>query len=129
MRAVDGVWWSSKERLPEKSLVRRRYFDVDTEVEPWLIPDRFASPELRAQLAGSCGEKPEPYVVVVPRSIGDVPIDDLVTFEVVPEARVAKNDIFQRKGGVVTQLDFPDLSMDARKLNQADFGQRAHLPD
>jgi hypothetical protein len=129
VRSVDGVWWSSKRRLPEKELVQRRYFDVDTDVEPWLLPQRYASPQLRTQLAEVCGEDPEPHVVVVPRSIGDVEIDDLITFEVIPESRVAKNDIFRQMGRVVTQLDFPEVSLDAREQNRVEFGQRAHLPD
>jgi hypothetical protein len=129
VRAVDGVWWTSELRLPDDALVQRRYFDVDTDVEPWLLPDRQATPQLRTQLADTCGENPDPYVVVVPDRIGDVAIDDIITFEVVPESKVAKNEIFRSMGDVVTHRDFPELSLAAQKQNQAEFGLRAHLPD
>lgn len=129
VQAVDHVWWDSDERLPAKGLVRRRYMDTDTELEPWLLPDRLVSPELRASLTKQCGENPRSEVMRIPFSFGDVAFGELLTLEITVDRRLSKQPIFRSLGRPVNQDDFPVLLEGIRAQNRAEFGQRADRPD
>lgn len=37
--AVDGRWWSSAEKLPNKDLLQRRSFDIGPTIAPWRVAD------------------------------------------------------------------------------------------
>jgi hypothetical protein len=129
VKAVDQVWWDSQERLPDPALVLRRYLDADTELEPWLLPEKYASPKLKADLAKQCGENPRPRVIHIPDSIDGVRFDEIATMEIVVEGRIAPHPIFQKLGRRITHHDFPVLLEDIRAQNHAEFGVRADLPD
>jgi hypothetical protein len=129
VQAVDKLWWDSDERLPDKHLVQRRYIDIDTELEPWLLPEALISEDLRASLEKQCGETANPLTIRIPDSAANVVFDDFVTFQIDPEKRVLKAPIFDVVGSRITQHDFPRLMEDIRRQNRAEFGQRADLPD
>ena len=129
VQAVDQVWWDSDERLPDKGLVRRRYMDTGNELKPWLLPDRYASPELRASLAKQCGDDPSPKIIRVPDSLGGVAFRDHLTLEIRVDDRLAKVPAFRALGRPVNQDDFPVLLDGIREQNRAEFGLRADRPD
>ena len=129
VHAVDQVWWNSEERLPEKSLVMRRYLNTGNELEPWLLPRQYASAELRASLNEACGPNPKPTVIHIPYEAEGVPFSEFMTLEIQVEDRLAKQSIFQSMGGRVSQNDFPYLLDRIRVQNREEFGLRADLPD
>lgn len=129
VQAADQVWWDSAAKLPENALVRRRYLDIDTDLEAWLLPDRLASPELRAELAAQCGENPQPARIHIPDSLGGVPFEQLVSLEITPTGQTAEQPIFRGMTFPITQADFPRLMEDVTASTLALFGSRANLPD
>ncbi|MDG2335500.1 MAG: DUF4056 domain-containing protein [Myxococcota bacterium] len=129
VQAVDQVWWDSQARLPDNSLVRRRYLDTNTTLEAWLVPDRLASPSLRAELAQECGSDPQPMVYRIPEELGGYPLSSFATLEITPHGFPAEQPIFQVLGPTVTPEDFPRIMDDVRQQTQAALGARAHLPD
>lgn len=127
--AVDDFWWDSTASLPDNALVRRRYLDTDTELEAWLLPDRLATPELRARLAEQCGESPEPAVVRVADSLGGVPFGELATLEIMPAGKPAEQPIFRTMSLPITQDDFPRLMAEITAEIHAQLGPDADRPD
>lgn len=129
VRAADQVWWDSGAKLPDNALVRRRYLDIDTDLEAWLLPDALASPELRARLAEQCGSDPQPARIHIPDSIGGVPFNTLATLEITPTGQTAEQKIFRTMAFPITQDDFPRLMADVTASTHALFGPRADRPD
>jgi len=129
VRAVDRFWWDSKERLPETSLVRRRYLDVLGDVEPWLLPAERITPEMKAELARVCGENPQPERIHIPDSYEGIVFDEQMTLEISVGDRLAKKPAFEETGLHITQKDFARLIEIARAENQREFGLRADRPD
>ena len=124
VRAVDKVWWDSDLRLPEDELVQRRYLHMGNRLEPWVVPDQLASAELTEDLEQACGAAPEPEVIQVPDRLGDYEFTHHISFEIVPEPRVARNDVFRLLGARISHRDFPQLENAVREQNRAEFGQR-----
>ncbi len=129
VQAADQVWWDSAAKLPDNALVRRRYLDIDTDLEAWLLPTRLASPELRADLAEQCGENPQPARIRISDSLGGVPFDSLATLEITPTGQTAEQPVFRGMSFPITQADFPKLMEDVTASTLALFGPRANLPD
>ena len=129
VQAVDQVWWDSQSRLPDNALVRRRFLDTDTKLEGWLLPEKLASPELKADLEQECGEAPQPVVFRIPEALGEYRFDQLATLEITPYGYPAEQAIFERLGPTITQADFPALMEDVLNQTVAELGPRAHLPD
>ncbi len=129
VRAVDQVWWDSEARLPDNSLVRRRYLDTDTTLEAWLLPERLASTALRADLQKECGKDPQPAIFRIPEALGGYAFSDLATLEITPHGFPAQQPIFDEVGPTITPADFPRLMQDVRQQTLNELGPRAHLPD
>lgn len=129
VRAVDQVWWDSEARLPDNALVRRRYLDTDTTLEAWLLPERLASTDLRADLEKECGKDPQPALFRIPEAMGGYAFSDLATLEITPHGFPAQQPIFDEVGPTITPADFPRLMEDVRQQTLSELGPRAHLPD
>jgi hypothetical protein len=129
VRAVDQVWWNSEARLPDNAVVQRRYLETDTVLEPWLLPDRLASPELRADLREECGGQPQALVFRIPEALGNFSFSDFATLEITPHGFPAEQPIFEEIGPTITQQDFPRLMQNVRAQTLTALGPRAHLPD
>ena len=39
MEKVESIWWTRKKKLPSKKMLLKRYFDKESSLLPWLIPD------------------------------------------------------------------------------------------
>ena len=129
VEAVDQVWWDSQARLPDNSLVRRRYLDTSTTLEAWLLPDQVASPALRTELEQECGSNPQPMVYRIPDELGGYRLSEFATLEITPHGFPAEQPIFEELGPTVTPNDFPRIMQDVRQQTQTILGARAHLPD
>lgn len=129
VRAVDGVWWDSTASLPDNGLVLRRYLDIDTELEAWLVPDDAVSPELRASLEAQCGKRPQPAKIRIRDSVGGVSFSDLATLEITPAGNTASQPIFRNMKLPITQDDFPSLMGEITAQTRAQLGPRADRPD
>ena len=86
---VDGIWWDSEVPLPGKAIVIRREFDVDGELQPWLMPSRYASAELNASLKQRCGPDPEPATLRIPDSLDGIAMREFVRLEIVMDGMLA----------------------------------------
>jgi hypothetical protein len=124
-RAVDGHWWDSTKRVPQKELVMRRNFEIEGAAQPWLVPASIAPPEL----VEACGAKPKPIELAVPNQAKDIVFADWVTLEIRPSPALRKQYPFSELGPVLTQEDLPALVAEVRKQNRAEFGERADRPD
>ncbi len=129
VRAVDQVWWNSEALLPDNAVVQRRYLKTDTTLEPWLLPDGLASPELRADLREKCGGQPQALVFRIPEALGNYAFSDFATLEITPHGFPAEQPIFEEIGPTITQQDFPRLMQNVRAQTLTALGPRAHLPD
>jgi len=127
--ALDQIWWDSTVRLPHREIVLRRYLDTDNELSPWLFPDKFASPELRAQLEQHCGPKPEPLVVQIPDSLAGFAFDDYVTLEFRQNGLLDGIPVFEALGPRFDQSAFPKVMAAAAADVREKLGPRGHLPD
>jgi hypothetical protein len=124
-RAVDGHWWDSTERVPDRALVKRRAFDIRGTVRPWLVPAALAP----ADLVEACGEEPEPLLMPAPDQAKGVVFADWVTLEIRPSDDLREQPPFTSYGEMITQADFPALVAEVRRQNLAIFGERADRPD
>ena len=128
VQAVDGVWWDSQASLPDNEIVLRRYLDIDTELEAWLMPEHVGSPDVRARLDEQCGENPEPAKIHIRDSVGGVPFDELATFEIMPTGKTAEQPVFRQMTLPISQRDFPHLVEEITAKTRAELGPRADLP-
>ncbi len=126
--AVDGLWWSSKARLPDRDHTLRRNFQFDVQT-PWLVPaSRLADPAF-AELRAACGDNPTPVTVVAPQSIEGHKFEKWVTIEFQLEKKLAGSEPFPSYGSSVTQKDLPDIIAVNRKQNEEEFGKGSDQPD
>ncbi len=129
VQAVDQVWWDSTSRLPDNTVVRRRYLETGTTLEAWLLPNGLAPPGLRADLEKECGSDPQPLVFRIPEALGEYPFKEFASLVITPHGFPAQQAIFTEVGPTITQDDFPRLMEDVRQQTEEKLGPRAHLPD
>jgi len=129
IHAIDKIWWDSDERLPDKALVRRRHLNVSSEIDPWLLPERYQSAALHARLVDACGATPKPKMMEIPHEFDGLRFEDYLTLEITANEELAKQPAFRALGRPVTQRDFEHLLDDIRAENRVEFGQRADRPD
>jgi hypothetical protein len=121
---LDGLWWDSSKRLPDPHLVRRRNFDFDTQLAPWLVPDALLTPELRE----TCRDR-EPVVLSNPDQLDEFRFSDFARLEIdVPEKWMG-DEPWRDLGPRITQEDFPVLIAHLRKRALEVFGPRADRSD
>lgn len=123
MKAVDGLWWDSKRRVPDMKLVARRDLAIKPPLSPWIVADalgKSASPEI----AGMCRGQPPPLKMRVPTTIGGIDLAELVTVEFefagwIPE----KFPLPAKAGDKVTQADFAAIIEDVRRTGTEVLGE------
>jgi len=126
---LDKIWWDSNVRLPNLEVVRRRYLDIGMELSPWLFPDKFATPEFRAQLKEACGSNPEPLTIQIPDSLEGFAFKDYVTLEFTLNGSLEGIPVFEALGPRFDQEAFPEVMAAASLDVREKLGPRAHLPD
>jgi len=125
MRSIDGYWWDSSRRLPDKELTLRRNLDIDEMITPWLIPSERA-PESLLEI---CGENPKPVAIANPDSALDIPLSNWVNLWIDVDDGLAAQSPFSEIGRTLSQADFPRIIEAIRAQNREEFGPDADRPD
>jgi hypothetical protein len=125
MRSVDGLWWDSKKRIPDMSLVLRRNFDVDEKVTPWLVPPTRTGPLLRA----ACGGVHKPLAIVNPATMSGIDFADQASLVVDLPPELAARPPFDKLGPRITEEDFPTILEWIVARNREMFGPLGDRPD
>ena len=130
MSSIDGIWWDSRRRLPEKALVRRRYMDHGTQLTPWLVSRRWGLDERSRRIAFACNGKEQPIVLQNPEAWAGVPFHDQATVEIeVSPAVAARMPLPESRHRRITQDDFAAIISRIRTENDAEFGAGSCTPD
>lgn len=125
MRSVDGHWWDSSRRLPDKELTLRRHFDIDDSVAPWLVPAAWAPKSLLA----ICGDAANPIAISIPDGMMGEKFADWVSLQIEVDDNLAAQAPFNEIGRSVSQADFPRIIEAIRVQNREAFGPGADQPD
>jgi hypothetical protein len=125
MRSVDGHWWDSSRRLPDKELTLRRHMDIDDSIAPWLVPAALAP----ASLLEVCGDDPKPLAIANRHSVLGVEFPDWVSLQIEVDDNLAAQAPFTEIGRSVSQADFPRIIEAIREQNRKEFGPGADQPN
>lgn len=122
MKAVDGLWWDSKQRVPDMKLVTRRNLEIEPPLSAWIVADTLGKSRA-PEIAGMCRGQAPPLKMRVPTKVGDIELAELVTVEFefnkwVPE----KFPLAAKKGDKVTQVDFAAIVKDVRRAGSEELG-------
>ena len=122
MRAVDGLWWDSKQRVPDMQLVTRRNLEIEPPLTGWLVADALGKRAPPA-IAGMCRGQAPPLKMRVPAQIGDLALSQLVTVEFEFSRWVpAQFPLAAKPGDKVTQADFAVIVEDVRRRGIEELG-------
>ncbi|MGH7789265.1 MAG: DUF4056 domain-containing protein [Candidatus Binatia bacterium] len=124
MFAVDGAWWDSSRRLPDKRLTLRRYLDTGPTLVPWLVSDAGIDGKTAALLADRCGDDVRPIALRNPDTYRGIPLREVATLEIdVSAALVRRGFPLPRPDSTrITQEDFPAIVAAVAADNDAQFG-------
>ena len=125
MRSVDGHWWDSSRRLPDKELTLRRHMDIDDSIAPWLVPAARAPDSLRE----ICGDNPKLVAIANPDGVLSLKFSDWVSLQIEVDDNLAAQAPFTEIGRSVTQADFPRIIEAIREQNREEFGPGADQSD
>lgn len=128
MQAVDGLWWDSKQRVPDMKLVTRRNLEIEAPLSGWLVADALGE-DAPAEIGEMCRGQPAPLKMRVPTKLGEASLAELVTVEFefnkwVPE----RFPLPAKKGDKVTQRDFPAIVEDVRRAGSEELGEGFDKP-
>ena len=127
--AVDGKWWDSTRRLPDKRLTVRRNLDIGPLVTPWLVSDAGIDATATALLEQHCGADVRPTVLRNPDDFRGVPLREVATLEIgVDPALVARGLPLPRQSNAITQADFPAIVASIAVETDELFGPGADSP-
>jgi hypothetical protein len=124
-QAVGGMWWDSSKRLPNWELVRRRDFEIDQDIVPWLVSQ--ARPGAEGDVAG-CDGGTSALHLRNPDGHDGMRYDAVATLEIEPGAPVAQMPMPRPDSRTITQADFPWLIEQIRRESIATFGDAADRP-
>lgn len=134
MGAVDGVWWDSRKTLPDWTMVARRRFDVNPPLRPWRVEDARPPSEVPEGVRAACERAGPPLVLALPDALGGAPIEQVVSLEIEPDARVVKAGLPMPKGGEgggdgkIRVGDFPAILKAIRAEMAKDLGDGLDRP-
>lgn len=115
MQAVDGLWWDSRKRMPDFTLVTRRYIHTESPIPAWLVQD----PAVRR----ACEGQPPPLPLVIDHRLGDREISELAAVEFEFGTWLPKNfPLPIAEGTTLTQADIPAIAAAIRQEGAQVFG-------
>jgi hypothetical protein len=130
MRSVDGVWWDSRARLPEKRLVRQRYMDDGPRMSPWLVPRGWRADQSDPAVVAACSGHDQPLILSNPDEFAGVPFRTLATVEItVSNTLAAAMPLPNPPSRRITQDDFVAIIAHIRAENEREFGVGASRPE
>ena len=110
MFAVDGQWWDSSRRLPDKQLTIRRNLDIGPFISPWLVSDAGIGPSTQLLLDKHCGVDAQPIVLRNPDDYRGLPLREVATLEIDVSPALVDNGLpLPGDATRVTQEDFPAI--------------------
>jgi hypothetical protein len=125
MRAVDGLWWDSGQRLPNWTLVRHRHFGFEGDVvAPWLVSQ---APGVEPSVAGCAGAR-SALELRNPHGFEGTRFDSFATLEIEAGAALAQLPLPRPPKRALSQADFPWIAEHVRRENAAEFGAGADRP-
>lgn len=123
MQSVDGLWWDSKQRIPDNKLVLRRQLSIASPQQPWLVIDAATKGPVRDELKQMCAKAPPPLPLSVPEQLADQKIEELVRLEFEFASWLPEGfPITPQKGTVFTHAEFPAILKDIRAKGEKDLG-------
>jgi len=130
MGSVDGIWWDSRARLPQKRLVRRRNMDEGTQLTPWLVSRGWHAGESSRSVADACTGRDQPIILQNPDNYAGLPFRAQATVEITVSPSLAAHmslpDSSKRR---ITQDDFVAIIAQIRAENDKEFGAGASRPE
>jgi hypothetical protein len=110
MFAVDGQWWDSNRRLPDKYLTLRRYLEIGPRLTPWLVSEAGIDADTTALLDERCADQ-RPVSLRNPDDHRGLPFREVATLEIeVSDAPVRRGFPLPRPdSNRITQEDFPSI--------------------
>jgi len=125
--SVDGVWWDSSKRLPDRALLRRRSFEIGPDLTPWLVTMTYAP------IPGpyhDCDGRGDALVLHLPPSFDNLSFAGVISVEIgVGDTLLAHNFPLPRTDShTITQADFPGIIDHIRRENADAFGPDADHP-
>ena len=127
-RALDGSWWDSTKRLPDPSLVRRRYMEIGPEIRPWHAWES-GSPEAVALVEELCPNARNPYVMGNPERLGATELSSLIRLEMEIDPELVGFPLPRPPSRIVTHDDFPAIVEQIRQAAYEEFGPDADRPE
>ncbi len=127
MKAVAGVWWDPERRVPDWKVLRRRKFDIDGTVPPWLIESASGK---SVDAAPGCKGSQEPVVLHTVDRFDGIAIADVAYVELVVSDKLAAHGFpFPRRGDRhITPRDFPTIVDAIRRETSRALGGPADHP-
>ncbi len=124
--AIDGLWWDSRARLPNKGLVLRRNFDIGPLIVPWRVPKHRMTRGLEEAMRSYCGRMSSAAPLVVRDSVAGVPLSALARLDVRIDSGIQSRMMSAEAGSFwVDQRDIARLVGRAREENRREFGVAA----
>ena len=128
MRAVDGLWWDSKQRVPDMKLVTRRNLEIAPPLSGWIVSAALGQ-DAPPEIAQMCAGQPPPLPMRVPSKLGELELKDLVTVEFEFNKWVPKQfPLPAKQGDKVTQADFAVIVEDVRQAGREELGEGFDKP-
>ena len=123
MQSVDGLWWDSKQRIPENKLVLRRQLNTASPQQGWLVIDAATKGPVRDELRLMCAKAPGPLPLSIPEQLGEQKIEDLIRIEFEFSSWLPEGfPLTAQKGTVFTQAEFAAIIKDIREKGEKDLG-------
>ena len=129
MAEVDQVWWDSGARLPDADLVLRRNLQVGARIEPWVVPEKDLSPDLRERLDATCSEGRQAHALRLPSRVPGLDFDDVLSFEIELDRDLARDEALGDLAPVVRHTDFPRIIERIRGEVRAEYGPLGDSPE
>lgn len=119
MKAVDGLWWDSQQRVPNMKLVTRRFVSVAVPVKPWIVSQAVEDPAMKEM----CKGQPGPLALELPEKLGETPISEIVRVEFkFDKWEPERFPLPAKQGNVATQDDFEAILKDVREAGAKELG-------
>ncbi len=124
MKAVDGIYWDSRQRLPDMKVVIKRNLDISSPQKGWLMENAVPSGPIKDELKNMCEKFPPPLALTIPDKLGDQKMTDLVTVEFEFDGWLP--EFFPlpfKKGDKFTSADFPTIVKDVHVQGEKELGR------
>lgn len=111
MQRVDGLWWDSKKRLPDKFLVLKRNYAMSHVQAPFLVPDTIESNKSKPS---PCSSSSAPAIIELEETLYENPVADWVEIQLFVDAAYrqtfAPGTAFNTRPDAITPDEFKAIA-------------------